>query len=288
MSFDTLERSQASGGPVQLFLFRYGTEEGEFFAYTDHTKPITHDHGGELGEITYEPVPVERGDIVADGTLDRSALDLKLDIGTGLADLFRVYPPSAVVTLTIFQGHIDDPDDEFLAIWAGSLASANRQQSDLVLSANPVATQMRRPGLRRNYQYGCPLWLYGPACRADKAAATVPTLIIAKAGQTVTLAADWFGTFPPAKFLRGIFQWTPAGESTRFRQIIRISGDTLTLSGSITELLVGDAVEVVLGCNRRAFADEDGDCQGLHDNLVNFGGQPWIPIKNVINTNPFY
>ena len=52
-------------------------------------------------------------------TLDKSTLKVSMDIGTDLAELFRIYPPSSVVTLTIFEGHIDDPDGEFLAVWAG-------------------------------------------------------------------------------------------------------------------------------------------------------------------------
>lgn len=287
MSFDTFESSQDQGGLVQLFLFRYGEEAGEYYAYTDHTDELTVDHGAPLGEITYTPVPCKRDEIVGNGTLDRSALGLRLDIGTGLAELFRVYPPSSVVALTIFQGHIDDPDEQFLAIWSGRLVSASREGSEMVMSGEPISTQMRRPGLRQNYQYGCPWWLYGPNCNASKAAATVSTTVAAIAGNVITLAPGWEGALPPDKFVRGMIEWTPAGESTRRRMIVRRSGDVLTLSGVVPDLAVSDAIDVVLGCNHKAYAPE-GDCQALHDNIGNYGGQPRIPIKNVINTNPYY
>jgi hypothetical protein len=39
---------------------------------------------------------------------------------------------------------------------------------------------------------------------------------------------------------------------------------------------------VVLGCNHQAYAEEGGDCQPLHDNIVNYGGDRWIPLKNPI------
>lgn len=288
MAFDTFEESQNQGGPVQLFLFRYGTEAGEYYAYTDHTQGVTVDHGAPLGEIDYLPVPCQRDNIFSSGTLDRSALGLNLDIGTDLAELFRVYPPSSVVTLTIFQGHIDDPDGQFLAIWAGRLVSASREKSELSLSAEPISTQMRRPGLRRNYQYGCPHWLYGPGCLASIAAATVAATVDSIAGNVVTLDAGWEGAFNPDKFVRGMIQWTPAGESTRSRSIIRRAGDVLTLAGFPSDLAAAGAVDVILGCNHKPFVEADGDCQALHNNIVNYGGQPWIPLKNIVNTNPYY
>jgi hypothetical protein len=68
----------------------------------------------------------------------------------------------------------------------------------------------------------------------------------------------------------------------------RRSGDVLTLAGLPTNLAVTDPVDIVLGCNRKPFASSGGDCQALHNNLPNFGGQPWIPLKGIVNTNPFY
>lgn len=289
MTFAAYEESATSGGPVQLYRFVYGQEAGEFYAYTTHTEEITVDHGGSVGEVTYEPIPVERGSIVSNGTLDKSALAISLDIGTDLAELFRVYPPSSVVNLVIYEGHVDDPDGEFVVVWAGRVVSASRESSELRLSGEPVSTQMRQPGLRRNYQYGCPFVLYDPgSCRANKAAATVAGTVDAIVGTVVTLDAGWEGAFSPSKFVRGQLEWTPSGQSTQRRTILRVSGNALTLSGLPLDLAVSDAVAVVLGCNHRAFASSDGDCEGLHDNLVNYGGQPWIPTKNVVNTNPFY
>jgi hypothetical protein len=42
------------------------------------------------------------------------------------------------------------------------------------------------------------------------------------------------------------------------------------------------SVSVVLGCNHIAYAEDGGDCQPLHDNIVNYGGDRWIPLKNPI------
>lgn len=284
MTFANYEESRDDGGVLQAFLFRDGTQD---YAYTNHTQELTISHGAPLGDITYFPIPIQRDNINSNGTLDKSSLKIGMDIGADLAELFRVYPPSNVVTLTIFEGHADDPDSEFLAVWAGRIVTAGREGSELVVSGEPIATQLRRPGLRRNYQYGCPHALYGSQCGASKAAATVAGAVASVSGTQVTLNAGWEGAFNPAKFLRGMAEWTNDDGQTERRSIIRISGDVLTLSGIPKDLAATDSIDLVLGCNHKAFAP-DGDCQALHDNIQNFGGQPWIPIKNVINSNPYY
>lgn len=288
MTFAAYESSVEDGGPIQLFRFVYGSEAGEYLAYTNSTEAQTVDHGGSVGVITYQPVPIQRGNIVSNGTLDKSAIRMTLDIGTELAELFRVYPPSQVVTLTIYEGHVDDPDSQFQIVWAGRVIAASRDKSELQLSGEPISTQLRRAGLRRHYQYGCPHALYGDKCNANKVAATVSATVAAISGTVITLSSGWAGSFTASKFVRGMLEWTPAGQSTQRRTILRVSGNNLTISGTPIDLDVSDAVDVVLGCNHRAFAADGGDCEGLHDNLVNYGGQPWIPTKNVINKNPYY
>lgn len=293
MTYSAYESSVESGGPIQLYRFVYGAEAGEYLAYTSHTDPITVDHGGSVGSVDYAPVPIERGNIVSNGMLDKSAVKITLDVGTDLAELFRVYPPSNVVNLTIYEGHVDDPDGEFTVVWAGRIIAASREGSRLQLSGEPVSTQLRRPGLRRHYQYGCPLVLYGQdlglgGCGASKAAATVAATVAAIDGTVITLNAGWEGSFAAAKFVRGQMEWTPSGQSTQKRTILRVDGDDITLSGLPVDLAVSDAVDVILGCNHRAFASSGGDCEGLHNTLVTYGGQPWIPTKNVINSNPYY
>lgn len=289
MSYADYQASRDGGNPIQLFLFHYGTEPGEHYAYTDHTEEMTVDHGGAIGEIIYSPVPISRGSIESNGTLDRATLKVSTDIGTGVAELFRVYPPPYVVALTIFEGHLDDPDEEYLVTWAGRVIAAQRKGSQLEMSCEPVSTSLERPGPRAAYGYGCRHVLYGPQCQANKAAATVSTTVAAIDGATIDLAPGWEGAFDPAKFLRGMVEWAAPGGSTDRRMIIRVDGDTLSLTGLPTGLAVSDPIDVVLGCNHKAYIEDGGDCEGLHDNILNYGGERWIPTQNPIGKfNNYY
>ncbi len=293
MTYDARTISIEAGNPVQLYRFDYGLLAAERLAYTSHTEAITVDHGAPVGSVTYEPVPITRGNVVSNGTLDQQAIKIEMDIGTELAELFRIYPPSSVVSLVIYEGHLDDPDGEYVVIWSGRVVAAGRNGSRLEISGEPIATQMRRPGLRRHYQYGCPLILYGEdlgigTCQASKAAATVSATVTAINGTVITLSSGWEYGLDPAKFVRGNVEWTPTGRSTEYRTILRVSGDDLSLAGIPNDLEVGDLIDVVLGCNHRAFAADGGDCEGLHDALPSYGGHPFIPTVNVINKNPYY
>jgi hypothetical protein len=293
MTYDARTSSIDAGNPVQLFRFTYGSLSAEVLAYTTHTDEITVDHGAPVGEITYLPVPVQRDNIVSSGSLDNSAVKVSLDIGTEIAELFRIYPPSSVMSLVIYEGHLDDPDEEFLVIWSGRVVAVSRRGSELQLSAEPIATQMRRSGLRRHYQLGCPLILYGKdlglgTCEASKAAGTVQGIIAGISGTMITLEPGWEYGLDPAKFIRGSVEWQPAGRSTEYRTILRVSGDNVSLSGIPSGLEIGDPIDLVLGCNHRAFAVDGGDCEALHNALPSYGGHPFIPIVGVINKNPFY
>lgn len=288
MAFDDQEVSVASGDIIELYKFIYGTEAAEFYAYTNHVEEITLEDGD-----VFTPVPITRDSIETNGTLDKSAIKISTDVGTELAEIFRVYPPSHVVTLVIRHGHLDangdiPTDEEFVVVWAGRIVAASREHGELVMSGEPVSTSLRRPGLRRHYQIGCPHELYGPQCQANKALATVSSTVSAIAGATVTLPGGWNGAFAAEKFLGGLLEWEADGGSTARRTILRITGNTLSLSGIPIDLAVTDAVDVVLGCNHKAFAAQGGDCQPLHNNILNYGGDLWIPLKNTIGAFNHY
>lgn len=284
MSFAQYEESLFHGEPVELFLFIYGTGANEFVGYTDCEVPVTHEGR------TYTPFPIERDALNSSGSLDKSGLTLKVDGNAGIAELFRVYPPSQTVTLIIKTGHVGDPDAEFNVIWTGRVLSCGWEDNVASLTCEPVASSMLRTGLRRHYQYGCPHALYmGTAeggCRASKAAATRSTTVSAVTGSLVTLPTGWNGPREKQKFIGGLFEWTnPSGSVVR-RSILRINAatDVLTISGPIIAMSAGATVAVVLGCNHQMT-----DCADLHSNINDFGGQPWIPTKSPFgNTQNYY
>lgn len=284
MSFESYEESRAKGQPVDLYFFKYGSAANAYYAYTDAEQEVT------FGGIVYRPITIKRANFTSSGTLDKTALKVNCPINTDISVLFSVYPPGQVVTLIIRQGHVNDPAQEYKVIWTGRVIQCERDGSEATLTCEPVATSMRRAGLRRNYQLTCPHVLYGAQCKANKLTATItiPAISLSQ-GTRITLNDGWSGSISPAKYIGGMVEWATANgpEQRTILQIVDLK--TLVLSGPTTGLSAGTNIDVSLGCNHQMGVgpQPDGDCGPLHNNIQNFGGQPWIPTANPINTNPF-
>jgi uncharacterized phage protein (TIGR02218 family) len=270
MSFAGIELSRQKGMPVTLYHFIYDITPLTYFAITDAEQQITD------GGIAYEPTPALRDAVVSSGTLDRTALTIRMPRDVEFSEKFRVYPPTQPVTLIIRQGHLSDADPpQFLVVWSGRVLSVGREGDECVVTCEPVSSSLRRPGLRRNYQLGCPHVLYGDECRANRAASTVAATVASISGTSATLNAGWNGAFAADSFREGIMEWTNDDGGTEKRKILSISGNTLSLGGLLRDLDPADAVNVVLGCNHQM-----SDCQNLFNNILNHGGCPWIPLNN--------
>lgn len=288
MSFADYESSRTKGHPITLYeIFPIN---GQTYRYTDaerdYTVPGT--------DTVYTPQTIRRGSITSSGSLDKASLELRIQRRAAVSEAWRVYPPDQVVNLIIKQVHRDDPAQQALVCWTGRILSCAWAENEIILNCEPVSTSLRRTGLRRHYQIGCPHVLYGSQCAASRLAATVSDIALAAVGGTsVTLPNGWLpSAFANAgktadKFVGGILEWTystTAGPVTMKRTILRVSGNVVQLTGPTTGLVAGSLANMILGCNHQTT-----DCMAIHGNIVNFGGQPWIPTKNPFGfTNNYY
>ncbi len=84
-----------------------------------------------------------------------------------------------------------------------------------------------------------------------------------------------------------MLEWENANNQTEVRTILavtEVSGRSrLTLSGVAPSMATGQNVRAVKGCGHVL-----SDCGNVHNNIPNFGGQPYIPLKNPLGrANPF-
>lgn len=273
--FDTIESSRSRGAPNTLYKFSYLDQK---FTYTDAEQPITF-----LGD-EYTPIPIDRTSVAISGTLDKSTLTITLPSDNDVVELFRVYPPSGIVAVSVFQGHAEYGVD-FKAVWIGRVLSCGRTDHTATITAEPVSTSMRRPGLRRRFQYGCPHALYGSQCKLAREDFTVTTTVDSLVTASLTLASGWNGSFDKANFVDGIVEWSPAGGQTQLRSILQVNAgtDTVVITGQMSGLTAGQTVKVSLGCNHQM-----SGCNTFN-NILNYGGQPDIPTKNPVGVvNPYY
>lgn len=292
MSFAEYETSADRGEPLLLYLFRYGEPTDCIIAYNNGDRDVTVSVQDRdvVRPILFKAVPIDNDEITATGKPDKSRLDIRTSDTSTLADLFRLYPPSNVVTVTIFQGHVADVSQQFLAAWAGKVIGFSTDEANRAsFVCEPISISMKRVGLRRRWQYGCPHVLYAQGsfkCNASKTVATISRVLLSVSGGTLTFETTWETAARKPKYQGGLAEWVLTDGRREIRTILRTGAadGTVVIGGSPTGLVAGMAVDLVLGCNHKAgiAAQPDGDCGPLHNNIQNFGGQPWIPDKNPV------
>lgn len=273
MAINDYEGSIDRGQQVELWQFIYGSA-GQEYLYTDGSKPVV------LDGKTYTPLSIERDKISTKGDLSGREMAVKVPIASEIADLFRIFPPGRVVNVILRQGHLANPNDppEFLGegnfgvVWTGRVLESSRNTNVATLTCESLSSGMKRTGLRRHYQWSCPLVLYGPDCGANKVAR--PGTVSAIEGNKITLIGGWSVGLAPVNFIGGLAEWA-GNTGLESRGILRVeAGGVVVISGPPIGLDVGETMNVYVGCPHTI----EG-CTTLHNNVHNYGGQPWIPTE---------
>jgi len=265
MTYDTLERSLYDGAPVELYEFEMGPNR---WRYTSADEDQLKD-----GQ-TYSKAPLMRSKLEISEELNRASMEIRVRRDNPVADLFRLYPPGAVVTVRIWRRHRGDA--EFVLLWYGRILNCEFSSGEAILHSEPALTSLRRNGLRRFYQRQCPHVLYGSACRVAQSSYKVSgaVTVISGTGIEVTEA----GTFADGYFDGGLLSWGSGAGVVESRIILGHLGTVLTLAAPVAGLAVGDTVDLYPGCDHTL-----STCDGRFGNAENFGGWPYIPGKNPFN-----
>jgi len=279
-----IEVSDALGEPIELYRFNFGPGFGTVLTYTDAEFEITHEN------MIWKPVAaLERDAVSASQSLDRTEVEVTVAEDSEIAELFRDYPPSDVVGLSIFRCHWDDANGRIttpMAVWVGRVLSCSRERFVAKLRCEPAVTSLRRVGLRRHYQYMCPHALYGPACGVSRAAHTTTSTILDHDLRTITVAGH-----VSDQHRGGLISWQPLGLPVERRTILTIQRTSqgqapvsvLSLAGSPRNINDGIPVELAKGC-RHTLAD----CRDVFNNAPAFGGMPYIPVQNPHGSTRIY
>lgn len=282
MTFAARENSRLNGRPFHLYAFTYGPEQTSVVYYTNLATEFTHGTDNLGNPIVYQPLPISHGEVVSSGNMDRTTLDVMIPESGIIPDLYRDETPASVVGLVIRQGHVGDSDMKIH--WAGQVVGTSFTDGTMTLTCEPVSSSMRRSGLTRDWQITCPLVLYGSRCRANRTAATTSHVIVAVDGGVVTMPAGWADVDLRPHYLGGIFEWNMADGRKNRRAIVAVTETEIRLNAPAVGLSAGATVQVVLGCDKTM-----STCQGVFDNILNYGGQPEIPLRNPVGiTNNYY
>ena len=282
MTFENQETSPEQGLVASLVLFTYGERDGDYFAYTDADQPIRY------GEVDYQPVVIGRSKIDSSGSSEQKDLEIEITPNADIVTYLQTRTPTQKIAVVIRQGHVNDDDAEFLVVWSGTIAASAREDVFYKISCESILSSMARVGLRRTYQRACSWALYGPQCRANRRVFGQRTPV--RVGANVfAMAPGWNGGQLPDKFVGGYVSWVEEEtEGRHHRTITEIEAGAgehiIHILGKTEGMTSQTAIDFYLGCNHQL-----SDCVELHNNVRNYGGQPYIPEENPVGyVNRYY
>lgn len=269
MTFAAQETSIQEGQPVELYVFTAGVR---VFYYTAAPETLIY----ETKE--YQALQIERGAIEDAGDISKVGMSVTAQRDIGVADLFRVAPPSEVVVLNIYRLQLSDGALEKKLFWTGRVLSCEWMEgSRCTFSCESLLSSMRRPGLRRLYQRQCPHVLYGAACglvnTSHRTTIVLDDPFSEVTGTTVKDPA--IDAQPDGFFAGGYLEFEAAPGVIERRGIRTHVADAITLTHPIQGLAVTATVQLFAGCDHTLET-----CNTKFSNADNYGGFPFVPKIN--------
>jgi len=239
------------------------------------------DYNGE----TYVSTTIGRNEAESKNELSRANLEVSFDLDSPIARRWMREVIDSVVTLSIFSKDVET--SSVMVVWKGRLSSVKPDVTSITLVFESIFTSLRRAGLRKRYQRSCPHVLYGRGCRLNKDDWKTSGVVGGMSANGLIVSVGEAATFPDGYFTAGMIE-APDGT---LRFITNHVGSTLTLIRPVYSLSEAFAnsgygynygnfygsvvVNIYPGCDR-----SKETCNDKFSNLLNYGGYPFIPLKN--------
>lgn len=273
-TFADYETSQDAGQPVELYVFRY--QATILYYCTDATDFF-------IGPQPYTATQLSRTDIQDTGDIAKSDITLTAPRDFPIAQLFGVYPPSDVVTLTIYRVQRSVPTDPRV-YWKGRVMNASWANGNSQLQCSSMFSAMRGAGVRKQFSKLCTHVLYGTQCRlAITSFQSNCTIGSVNLGGVSLVSADFALAGPSGYLAGGRLDFQIAIGVYEYRMIKTHIGDTVTIPYPITQLLPGNVVKASAGCDHTR-----PTCISKFGNLNNYGGFPDLMQKNPFGTESVF
>lgn len=170
--------------------------------------------------------------------------------------------------MTVLQLHSGDPDQETIRLFQGAIGAVKWHNSKAEIKVDSTTRVLQRQGLKQSYQSTCPHMHYDHRCKLIKSDYLTYGKLVVVAFNVITineaaLKSDGY-------YIGGLLFVN--GEN---RMITGHSGDQITLLSPFSRAENGDECELFAGCDRSLIM-----CREKFNNLINYGGFPYIPLKN--------
>ena len=267
-----LETSVASSRPIELYTFVVGSET---FNYTSGQDDFI------FNSTTYTAIKGMNRGAVAQGRDERNrALEIRMPGDDDLVTRWRVRPPAVQASVTVRRVQRDETPSVVTSqlVFTGFIGGIafNGPGELAVIGALSAEASVRRQTPRFVYGGQCNWFLYEPGCGIDPNLHKFTGTVSAQDDDNSTITVPGVGAFS-SKMPSGIV--VPIGLTDR-RSVTVQTGDVLTLNVRFSQTIVGLNIDCFKGCDRLI----DGDCANEYNNVIEFGGFPFVPTKNIFGT----
>jgi uncharacterized phage protein (TIGR02218 family) len=250
------------------------TEANTVWTFTSSNEPET--YNGE----TYTPRICGHDDISDKGQVTKSQLDVSFPLEDSFAQHVINSAVDAVIKLTIYS---KDESGAYFTEFRGRFSTTSLDGEDQIkITFENVFSSNRQVGVRPLFQRSCRYGVYNGGCKLNintfKAAGTVTAM--SADGRTVTCTGA--NAQPDGYYTAGVIIFSDG----TMRYISSHVGNTLTLirsSDTLNSQFAASgpvAVFIAPGCTQQTDI-----CGSRFGNVLNFGGFPYIPLKNPMSGN---
>lgn len=273
MSYADFEGSIEAGRPIEIYEFTAGAQSFFYTSSQDDQLVGAQDYTAAQG--------LSSGDTGNGPAFRESDFVITLPTTDAVAQLFLGVMPGFRVRIQVRRFHRDDtPTPEVIKIFDGFIQSAEftKGAKEATLTARSELSSAGRQIPRRMFQAACNHVLYEPnTCKVDdtdpafKASALDVTSLV---GNVLTVDSGLAGTYADAFMNGGYVEVIGIAD---FRLIITHAGNVLTMISAFSS--TPSSVNVFAGC-----AHVIAICSSKFDNVIEYGGFPYVPTKNPFAT----
>jgi hypothetical protein len=265
MTYATKDLSVASGAPIECYAF-----EGDFgdFFYTSYHSAIT------VAGIDFTPLPITRSAVETNSLVDGGmTMDFTLPFNNLLAKRYAYTISPRELNVTVYRVHEgDDYATDYKIEWFGGGAVEFNTNGDwtTIKTGSKFQTALNGNLSAAYFQRLCNHVLFDDRCKVDADSFKATATVIKLQGQVITVDNDGFDN---SALVGGQMTITRTGE----KQAIILNTDNVLRIGMVpVDIVVGDTLDLFRGCNHFRL----GDCKNVYNNVVNYGGFDFIPVKN--------
>ena len=213
----------------------------------------------------YTPVAISRTAIESKDEMSKDVLNITID----KRNLFAIKCLTELMYNEVRVDIFTKEDSAFKASWQGRLSVVKPDIGIIMLVFESDVTDLRRVGGRIKFQRTCPHALYGPRCQVNDDTYKLKGSIESFTSTTISVpicSSKEDGYFSGGK--------VRLADGTMLFIISHV-GSELTLIREFSGASIKDNVWVHPGCNKSV-----STCKDKFNNLIHFGGFPYIPTQN--------